>query len=87
MVVGLLKHDTLDVNLQTNGGLTALMVASRDGNTDIVVELLKHDKVNVNQQCQDGATALLWAIQHGHVDIVVAVVETRQGGCQSSNQC
>jgi ankyrin repeat protein len=46
----LFKHDMVDVNLQTNSGDTALILAIQKCCKDIADTILKHDKVDVNLQ-------------------------------------
>ena len=38
----------VDVNATDEFGRTALIMASANGHTDVIVELLKHDQVDVN---------------------------------------
>jgi ankyrin repeat protein len=54
-------------NLQDKRGLTALMHASRQGNTEAVELLLAH-KANIHLQDKEGLTALLHASQQGKID-------------------
>lgn len=50
------------------GGLTALMLASRENGIETVKTLLEH-KALVNQQSSEGHTALLTAIQNANIEI------------------
>ena len=60
-----------DVNEQSNiRGWTKLMVASYNGEIEIVKMLLGRKGINVNIQSVDGFTALIRASQKGHLDIV-----------------
>ncbi|MES2604234.1 MAG: ankyrin repeat domain-containing protein, partial [Pseudomonadota bacterium] len=56
------------------GGLTALMLASRDNGMETVKVLLGH-KALVNQQSAEGHTALLAAIQNSHIDIANVLLD------------
>ena len=58
-----------DVNLQTNNGYTALMLAAQNGLGQIVQLLLAKD-ANVNLQNKYGDTALTFAVQGKKQDIV-----------------
>lgn len=51
-------------------GLTALSVASRDGNIVTVTSLLAEGTININSKDRGGRTALCWAVQKGHAEIV-----------------
>jgi uncharacterized protein len=59
----------VDVNSKTDGGTTALMVASWHGNFPIASLLLKKG-ANVNAQNHSGDTALTWASKKGHTQII-----------------
>ncbi len=50
------------------GGLTALVLAAREGALNSL-EALVAAKADVNQQTGDGSTAMLVAIQNGHYDV------------------
>lgn len=56
------------------GGLTALMLASRDNGMETVKVLLDH-KALVNQQSAEGHTALLASIQNAHIDIANTLLD------------
>eukprot|EP01041_Mallomonas_annulata_P002291 gene2291-4457_t len=62
------------INIQDLNGYNPLILASREGRTEIVQLLLDHN-ANLNAQCKDGHTALLWAIEIGHNDIARRLIE------------
>jgi FOG: Ankyrin repeat len=52
-------------------GMTALMVAAQDDNTNIVNYLLECDGININAKSRNNqATALIHAAEFGHVGVV-----------------
>ncbi|HEY7391488.1 MAG TPA: ankyrin repeat domain-containing protein [Bryobacteraceae bacterium] len=55
------------------GGLTALILAAREGALT-AVEALAAAKANVNEVTADGSTAMLVAIQNGHYDVATYLV-------------
>ena len=59
----------IDGNVQSGGGLTALMAASKKGRTDVVKKLLDQ-KVKIDAQGKDGVTALMLAADADQPDIV-----------------
>ena len=63
------------MNLQDEGGDTALLEACIYGRNEAVTLLLKHDEVDMNLQNNDGDTALLVASSNGHEDIVVNLLK------------
>ena len=65
------------MNHQSNGGNTALLLASSRGHEDVVVNLLKHGKVDLNLQNNEVSTALMAASVHGHTRHCLAIVETQ----------
>jgi ankyrin repeat protein len=56
------------------GGLTALVLAAREGAMDTVKALVEL-KADVNQTTADGSTAMLVAIQNGHYDVARYLLE------------
>lgn len=58
------------VNIQTDDGRNALMLASQDSNLEIVKELLKDPKIDVNVLDVFNNTALIWASYKGELEIV-----------------
>jgi hypothetical protein len=58
-----------NVNAKHSDGVTALMVASREGYLDFVQTLLAAG-AQVNAKDEAGRTALMWASQKGHVEVV-----------------
>jgi ankyrin repeat protein len=63
-----------DVNEKDNWGYTALMVASREGHTDIVKLLIKNGAY-INTQDYDRRTALIYATEEGHTDVVKLLID------------
>lgn len=59
-----------DVNFQDRGGDTALILASHQGNAEIVRLLSSRAETNVNVQQVAGNTALMIASRKGHAEIV-----------------
>ena len=59
----------IDGNVQSGGGLTALMAASKKGRIDVVKKLLDQ-KVKIDAQGKDGVTALMLAADSDQPDIV-----------------
>lgn len=57
-----------------NYGVTALMFASGNGNTEMVEYLLKRG-ANINRKAAQGHTALTWAIDSNHHEIVVFLIQ------------
>ena len=51
----------------------ALIVAARDGNSEVVRSLLAK-RVNVNEAARDGSTAVLWAVYQSDIGMVRALV-------------
>ena len=71
----LLACPDIEVNLQTNDTITALIVAANNGHSDIVKFLLAHPDIQVNLQSRDKFTALTAATHKGHSDIVKLLLE------------
>ena len=57
------------VNIQNIQGFTALMYASQNGHTEIVISLLERG-AEVKMTNFEGETALMLASQYGHTDVV-----------------
>ena len=74
----LLTREDLDVNVTQSkeDDRSALMLAARLNNTNIVARLLKHPKINVNQQDSHGWTALSIATYKGFSAIVQQLLES-----------
>src|SRR5206468_1738318 len=53
---------------QHSGGVTALILAARQGNVD-AVRVLAENGADVNKPSGDGSTAMVVAIQNGHYDV------------------
>jgi serine/threonine-protein phosphatase 6 regulatory ankyrin repeat subunit B len=60
----------ININLQNDDGWTALIIASRCGNIDIVKLLLQKDDININLKNDYRVTALMFASFFGNIDIV-----------------
>lgn len=60
----------VDVNVQDNGGKSALMIAAENGQETILNFLLTRPEININLQCNEGLTALMWASLNGQEHIV-----------------
>ena len=73
-VVKLQLKEHVNVNIQDEDGVTALMLASLNGHTQ-VVELLLKNNADVNIQKEDGVTALMLASQNGHTQIVELLLQ------------
>ena len=68
-VVKLQLKEHVNVNIQDEDGVTALMLASLNGHTQ-VVELLLKENADVNIQKENGRTALMLASLNGHTKVV-----------------
>ena len=73
-VVKLLLKENVDVNVQDEEGVTALMIASENGHTQVVDLLLKAN-VDVNVQDEEGVTALMIASENGHTQVVEVLLK------------
>ena len=62
-----------DVNAKTRSGLTALIIASHHGFTDIVQALISAS-ADVNAKAKEGETALIEASMRDHVSTVQALI-------------
>ena len=60
----------IDLNVQDNDGMTAIMEACQNGDIDVVKLLLSHPEIELNKTDKDGNTAFHLALLHGHSDIV-----------------
>ena len=59
---------------QHTGGVTALILAARQGNLD-AVKVLAENRADLNKPSGDGSTAMVVAIQNGHYDVARYLVE------------
>jgi ankyrin repeat protein len=78
LVRRLLRHGA-NVNIADNGGMTPLMIASQNGDIEIVDLLLSHHAdVNAynNTRPNFPLTALIYAIKNHHLDIAQILVDT-----------
>eukprot|EP01083_Nonionella_stella_P271271 919174_1 len=66
----LLSNSETDVNQSDFRGRTALYVAVRKGNMEIVQLILENPNVDVNKASTSGITPLYSAIYDGHTEIV-----------------
>eukprot|EP01060_Flectonema_neradi_P020817 TRINITY_DN28318_c0_g1_i1.p1 TRINITY_DN28318_c0_g1~~TRINITY_DN28318_c0_g1_i1.p1 ORF type:complete len:357 (+),score=62.48 TRINITY_DN28318_c0_g1_i1:90-1160(+) len=74
VVLGLLMRMPKErIDLQDQNGLTALMIASVKGHTEVVDELL-YGHVNTDLRCNQGYTALMLAACYGWPDIVSRLI-------------
>jgi hypothetical protein len=62
-----IRDPATDIDAQHNNGLTALLLAARNGHTDCV-QLLIAARANIDAQNNDGWTALMYATLNGHTD-------------------
>ena len=76
----LLKHPKIDVNIESDNGLTPLMEASKLGFSKVVAPILFHPDVQVKKAMWDnGNTALIYACNNGYstvVDLLLRCPET-----------
>jgi len=73
-VTKLLLDEKVKPNEADNDGRTALMLASYQGHTEIVIKLLEKN-ANPNQANKEGGTALIFAPQNGHTEVVTKLLE------------
>ncbi len=67
------RIESMNLNIETSNGRTALIIASREGYTPIVDTLLTyypHRITNLNHQAKDGYTALCCACENNNIAIV-----------------
>ena len=77
VVEALIKSKRVSLSCQSDEGLTALMVAARNGHADVVSALLDtpQGKAMVNLQDDKGMTSLMHAVESGHSDIVTSLLK------------
>jgi ankyrin repeat protein len=63
-----------DINAKDEDGHTALIVAAKNGHTEIV-NLLLNRGADINAKDKDGETALIKAAFNGHTEIVTTLIE------------
>ncbi|MBE6463631.1 MAG: ankyrin repeat domain-containing protein, partial [Alphaproteobacteria bacterium] len=73
-----------DVNAKTNGGRTALIIASHDGDKEIV-ELLIEKGADVNAKANGGSTALMRASRDGYTDVAEVLIQNGADVNQKNN--
>jgi ankyrin repeat protein len=67
-----------NVNLTNNDNETALMIASRNGNQNMVTLLLESDHIDLNtQHAHLGNTALIHAVTENHVEVVKKLINRK----------
>lgn len=71
-----LVNEGADINQKGMLKITALMAASKNGHTDIVLFLLKQPSIDVNSLNAGGTTALMAAARHGHLNTVRALISS-----------
>src|SRR5450432_3009226 len=62
-----------DINASDSFGWTPLMIAAKNGSTELV-QLLLTSGADPNRENSTGATALYLAVKRGHIDIVELLV-------------
>ncbi len=75
-VISLLKVKA-DPNAANSDGETALILATRKDNTQIVIELIKAD-ANLNAQDRTGYTAIMYAELYNYIDTFTVLLEAKQ---------
>ncbi len=74
MVHALLHHEGVNANIKDNDGNTAIIMASKNGDLEVVHALLHHEGVGVNIMDNDGFSALYYASEFGHSEVVHALL-------------
>ena len=74
-IVSILLEAGADINVASDGGMTALMWASLKGYTDIVATMLLQTGADINVRSWNGNTALMWAGYKGHKEIVLMLLD------------
>ena len=72
-IANLLMSANADINAAISEGMTALMIASKEGYFEIV-DLLISKNANMNVKSNTGMSALLFASKNGHVDIIKSLI-------------
>ncbi|XP_045213506.2 ankyrin-3-like [Mercenaria mercenaria] len=72
-----LSSEGMDINYQNKGGQTALHIACKEGNVNIVKELLNHS-ADTNLYTQKGNTPIHLACYYGHLNVVELLLDN---GC------
>jgi ankyrin repeat protein len=62
------------VNTVNNNGWTALIIAARNNQLDVVISLMNHPRIDLNVQCYFSYTALHWAVDFNHPAIVAQLL-------------
>jgi ankyrin repeat protein len=89
IVLKLMKDDVIDdeyMDFVFRKGLTALMLASKRGNEEVVHLLLGHKDINVNLKDEDEQTALYWASKEGHEEVVRLLIEHKDVNVNQKNK-
>lgn len=71
----LINSGTIDINATRHGGWTALMLAARYGNSEMV-KILIGNKAAINSSTTSGMTALYLAKKFGHEEVVKLLIES-----------
>jgi len=70
IVILLLKHDNILLNMVNKYNETALILAAKYGNKDLVAELIKNDILISDHLDDKGKSAIMWAKEGHHWSIV-----------------
>lgn len=62
-----------DIDARDNFDNTALMLAARDRNIEIV-KMLLNNNANINAQDRSGMTALMFAVHKGHIEVAQMLI-------------
>lgn len=79
-VAVLLEQDASNIDVVDHGGSSALSLAARHGNDDIVQMILKY-KVDIERQDHLGRSIFWWAQRGGHTKVISTIIDigTKQG--------
>jgi len=79
------KEAKANVEAKTKEGNTALHIACRYDNRDVVKHLVKEAKANVEAKPKEGDTALHIACRYGNIDVVEHLVEEVKANVEARN--
>ena len=74
MLEMLMEEEGADVNIPNNNGNTPLMIATRNGHTEIARMLIDRG-ADVNIPDNNGNTPLTWASDRGNIQIVRMLID------------